>query len=93
MRFVLFAKLKKKTAPTFPHYAPVSRHKEMRTRLGWTISYKSLTVFCPPEPRVSAFVYWNAGKVYYYGNHAWCFCKTFNHRGSTVWITGYPDTE
>ena len=42
MRFVLFAKLKKKTAPTFPHYAPVSRHKEMRTRLGWTISYKSL---------------------------------------------------
>ena len=26
----------------FPHSAPVSKHKEMRTRLGWTISYKSL---------------------------------------------------
>ena len=26
----------------FPHYAPVSKHKEMKTRLGWTISYKSL---------------------------------------------------
>ena len=25
-----------------PHYAPVSKHKEMRPRLGWTISYKSL---------------------------------------------------
>ena len=26
----------------FPHYAPLSKHKETRTRLGWTISYKSL---------------------------------------------------
>ena len=26
----------------FLHYTPVSKHKEMRTRLGWTISYKSL---------------------------------------------------
>ena len=26
----------------FPHSTPVSKHKEMRTRLGWTISYKSL---------------------------------------------------
>ena len=26
----------------FPHYGPVNKHKEMRTRLGWTISYKSL---------------------------------------------------
>ena len=26
----------------FPHYASVSKHKEMRTRLGLTISYKSL---------------------------------------------------
>ena len=25
----------------FLHYAPVSKHEEMRTRLGWTISYKS----------------------------------------------------
>ena len=24
------------------HYAPVSKHKEMRTKLRWTISYKSL---------------------------------------------------
>ena len=26
----------------FPHYASVSKYKEIRTRLGWTISYKSL---------------------------------------------------
>ena len=26
----------------FPHYAPVSKHKELRTRLRWTISCKSL---------------------------------------------------
>ena len=26
----------------FPHYALVSKYKEIRTRLGWTISYKSL---------------------------------------------------
>ena len=26
----------------FPHYAPVSKYKETRTRLGWMISYKSL---------------------------------------------------
>ena len=26
----------------FPHSAPVSKHKEMRSRLEWTISYKSL---------------------------------------------------
>ena len=30
------------TNKPFPHYAPVSKHKEMRTRLGRTISYKSL---------------------------------------------------
>ena len=26
----------------FPHSAAVSKHKKMRSRLGWTISYKSL---------------------------------------------------
>ena len=29
-------------------YSPVSNHKEMRTRLGWTISYKSM-YFVPPS--------------------------------------------
>ena len=48
----------------FTHYAPVSKHKEMRTRLGRTISYKSLYFL---EPRVGAFVYRNAGKVYMFG--------------------------
>ena len=43
----------------FPHSTPVSRHKEMRSRLGWTIS------FCPKKPRVGAFVYRNAGKIFY----------------------------
>ena len=28
-------------------------------------SFIQITVFCPPEPRVGAFVHWNAGKVYY----------------------------
>ena len=44
----------------FTHYAPVNKHKEMRTMLGWTVSYKSLYFL---EPRVGAFVYRNAGKV------------------------------
>ena len=26
----------------FPYFSPVSKHEEMRSRLGWTISYKSL---------------------------------------------------
>ena len=26
----------------FPHSTPVTKHKKMRLRLGWTISYKSL---------------------------------------------------
>ena len=41
-----------------PHYAPVSKHKEMRTRL------RGRQLLCPLEPRVGAFVYRNAGKVY-----------------------------
>ena len=44
-------KIRKDNRP-FPHYAPVSKHKEM------------IAVFCPPKPRVGAFVYRNAGKVY-----------------------------
>ena len=36
-------RLTKSVANTpFPHSAPVSKHKEMRSRLEWTISYKSL---------------------------------------------------
>ena len=31
----------------FRHYGPVNKHKEMRTRLGWTISYKSLDFVHP----------------------------------------------
>ena len=34
-------KIRKDNRP-LPHYASVSKHKEMRTRLGWTISCKSL---------------------------------------------------
>ena len=47
----------------FPHYAPVSKHKEMRMRLRWI--FIQITVFCPPKPWVGAFVYRNVGKVYY----------------------------
>ena len=39
----------------FPHYAPVSKHKEMRTRLGWTISYKSLYFVHPSLELVHLF--------------------------------------
>ena len=39
----------------FPHYAPVSKHKEMRTRLGWTISYKSLYFVHPSLKLVLLF--------------------------------------
>ena len=37
----------------FPHYAPV--RKEMRTRLGWTISYKSLYFVLPSLELVPLF--------------------------------------
>ena len=39
----------------FPHYAPVSKHKQMRTRLGWTISYKSLYFVHPSLELVPLF--------------------------------------
>ena len=35
-------KIKTDYSRPFPHYCPVSNHKEMRTRLGWTFSYKPL---------------------------------------------------
>ena len=31
----------------FPHSTPVTKHKKMRLRLGWTISYKSLYFVMP----------------------------------------------
>ena len=44
------------TNKPFPHYAPVSKHKEMRTtRLGWTISYKSLYFVHPSLELVLLF--------------------------------------
>ena len=36
-------------------------------------NFIQITVICPLEPRVGAFVYWNVGKVYYY--HALCFVR------------------
>ena len=39
----------------FPHYALVSKYKEMRTRLGWTISYKSLYFVHPSLELVRLF--------------------------------------
>ena len=65
MRFLLFvnqkknnyAKIKGETLSyrPFPHYALVSRHKEMRTRVGWTVSYKSLCFFHPNLELVHLF--------------------------------------
>ena len=39
----------------FPHYAPVNKHKEMRSRLGWTVSYKSLYFVHPSLELVPLF--------------------------------------
>ena len=50
--------VKKKPKPVyrpFPHYAPVSKHKVMRMRLGWTISYKSLYFVHPSLELVPLF--------------------------------------
>ena len=30
---------------SFPHYAPVSKDKEVRTRLGWTYNFVQITTF------------------------------------------------
>ena len=39
----------KTTIDLFPHSAPVSKHKEMSSRLGLTISYKSLSFVVHPS--------------------------------------------
>ena len=44
----------------------VSAHKEMRTRLGWTISYKSLYFVHPSLGLVPLFVY---------NNNSWILCS------------------
>ena len=51
----------------FPHYAPVSKHidKEVRTRLGWTISYKSLYFVHPSLELVPLFTgVWKKSVMY-----------------------------
>ena len=53
----------------FPHYFPVSKDKEMRTRLGRTISYKSLYFVHLSLELAGAFVYRNAGQVYRTGTY------------------------
>ena len=47
--------IKTTTNKPFPHYAPVSKHKEMRKRLGWTISYKPLYFVHPSLELVPLF--------------------------------------
>ena len=47
----------------FPHYVQVSKHKELRTRVGWTISYKSLYFVHPSLELVPLFTGMR-GKVY-----------------------------
>ena len=39
----------------FPYYPPVSKHKEMRSRLGWIVSYKSLYFVHPSLELVPLF--------------------------------------
>ena len=45
----------RKTNRPFPHYAPVSKHLEMRMRPGWTISYKPLYLVHPSLELVPLF--------------------------------------
>ena len=47
----------------FPHSTPVTKHKknEVEARVD---NFIQITVFCPPMPRLDAFVHRNAGKVY-----------------------------
>ena len=40
---------------------PANIKNEVETRVD---NFLQITVFCPPEPRLDAFVYKNAGKVY-----------------------------
>ena len=47
--------IKSITNKHFPHYAPWSKLKEMRTTLGWTISYKSLYFVHPSLELVPFF--------------------------------------
>ena len=44
-----------RTNRPFPQYATVSKHKEMRIRLGWTVSYKSLYFVHPSLELVPLF--------------------------------------
>ena len=49
----------------FPHSTAVSKHKKMRLRFGGGGgNLIQITVFCPSVPRLDAFVYRNAEKVY-----------------------------
>ena len=47
-----------------PHYVPVSKHKEMRTSLGWTFSYKSLYFVHPSLDLVPLFTGMQEGLLY-----------------------------
>ena len=55
----------------FPHYAPVSKHKEMKTRLGWTISYKSLYFVHPSLELVPLFTGMRERSIW----HFYCLLK------------------
>ena len=50
----------------FLHYAPVSKHKEMRTSLGWTFSYKSLYFVHPSLDLVPLFTGTKEGLLYWW---------------------------
>ena len=48
----------------FPHYG-CSEQTKINEDEAQADNFIQITVFCPPEPRVGAFVYRNAGKVYW----------------------------
>ena len=61
LKWVILNGNSRKNRP-FPHYAPVNKQRNQNeTRVD---NFIQITVFRPPEPRVGAFVYRNAGKVY-----------------------------
>ena len=63
----------------FPHYAPVNKHKEMRTRLGWTVSYKSLYFVHPSLELVPLFTGMRERSIGRWFRVYTCFVLTWDH--------------
>jgi len=57
----------KLTYGPFLHSAQLSTNIKKNEVEVWVVNFIQMAVFCPPKPRVSAFVSRNEGKVYLFG--------------------------